>query len=111
MRTTYIDTIVNEVSKRTHIRNANLVHLYALLVLIKGEEITLKDVHDAWSMDMNFRPRAGRCYGHDHTSIVPFDDLTSIVPFDDLSEETQNKDGKYVDTLRSIAREMSGRSE
>lgn len=102
MRTTYIDMVVNEVSKRTHIRNANLVHLYALLVLIKGEEITLKDVHDAWSMDMNFRPRTGRCYGHDHTSIVPFDDL---------SEETQNKDGKYVDILRSIAREMSGRPE
>lgn len=102
MRTTYIDTIVNEVSARTHIRNANLVHLYALLVLIKGEEITLKDVHDAWAMDMNFRPRAGRCYGHDHTSIVPFDDL---------SEETRNKDRKYVDTLRSIAREMSGRPE
>ena len=102
MRTTYIDTIVNEVSARTHIRNANLVHLYALLVLIKGEEITLKDVHDAWAMDMNFRPIAGRCYGHDHTSIVPFDDL---------SEETRNKDGKYVDTLRSIAREMSGRPE
>lgn len=102
MRTTYIDTIVNEVSARTHIRNANLVHLYALLVLIKGEEITLKDVHDAWAMDMNFRPRAGRCYGHDHTSIVPFDDL---------SEETRNKDRKYVDTLRSIAREMSDRPE
>lgn len=102
MRTTYIDMVVNEVSARTHIRNANLVHLYALLVLIKGEEITLKDVHDAWSMDMNFRPRTGRCYGHDHTSIVPFGDL---------SEETQNKDEKYVDILRSIAREMSGRSE
>ena len=98
MRTTYIDMVVNEVSKRTHIRNANLVHLYALLVLIKGEEITLEDVHDAWAMDMNFRPRAGRCYGHDHTSIVPFDDL---------GEEIQNKDRKYVDTLRSIAREMS----
>ena len=93
---TYIDKITEEVARRTNIKNRNLVNLYALLVLTKGEGITLQDVHDAWSMDMNFRPRTDRCYGHDHLSLVPFDAL---------SADVKGKDQKYVEILRNIARE------
>lgn len=96
MKVTYIDEITNKVVERTHIRNKYLVRLYALLVLVKGEDITLEDVHDAWSMDMNFKPQTDYCYGHEHLSIVPFNELCM---------ETQNKDKKYVDILRSIAKE------
>ncbi|MBR0542468.1 MAG: hypothetical protein IJK26_09765 [Clostridia bacterium] len=97
MKTTYIDKITNAVAERTRIKNKYLVRVYALLVLVKGEDITLKDVHDAWAMDMNFKPQTDYCYGHEHLSIVPFDEL---------SVETQNKDKKYVDILRSIAKEF-----
>lgn len=97
MKTTYIDKITNAVAERTRIKNKCLVRVYALLVLVKGENITLKDVHDAWAMDMNFKPQTDYCYGHEHLSIVPFDEL---------SVETQNKDKKYVDILRSIAKEF-----
>ena len=96
MKTTYIDKITDKVAERTHIKNKYLVRLYALLVLVKGENITLKDVHDAWAMDMNFKPQTDWCYGHEHLSIVPFEEL---------STETQNKDQKYVNILRTIAKE------
>lgn len=91
---TYIDTIVEEVMDKAHV-NKYLAQMYALLVLTKGEDITLKDVHDAWAMNMNFRPQTPTCYGHEHRSIVPFDEL---------SVETQNKDQKFVNVLRSIAK-------
>ena len=95
---TYIDTVTELVAERTHIKNKNLVHLYALLVLVKGTKITLKDVHDAWAMDMNFRPPTEWCDGHGHRDIIPFEEL---------DKETQDKDKKYADALRSIADELS----
>ena len=96
MTTTYIDRITDKVAERTNIKNKYLVRLYALLVLVKGENITLNDVHDAWAMDMNFKHQTDWCYGHEHLSIVPFEEL---------SAETQNKDQKYVNILRAIAKE------
>ena len=94
---TYIDKVTEMVAEQTQINNRNLVHLYALLVLVKGTEITLKDVHDAWAVDMNFRQQTEWCCGHEHNCIIPFDDL---------STEEQDKDQKYADILRSIAREI-----
>ena len=97
MKNTYIDDVVKKVSERTHIKDQNLVRLYALLVLTKGEYISSEDVHDAWAMNMNFKQRTEFCYGHEHKSIVPFDELT---------EEVQNRDIKYVDILVEIAKEQ-----
>lgn len=51
---TYIDELVEKVSAATGLKSKETVKLYALLVLIKGENITLEDVHDAWSVMMNF---------------------------------------------------------
>lgn len=93
---TYIDKVTDMVAGRTGIKNSDLVRLYALLVLIKGKDITLKDVHDAWAMNMNFRAQSEWCYGHEHKCIVPFEEL---------SEEIQNKDRKYADILIAIASE------
>lgn len=94
MVTTYIDEITTEVANKTHIKDKYLVRLYALLILIKGKNITLEDVHDAWAMNMNYKPQTDYCYGHEHKSIVPFNKL---------SKETQDKDQKYVDILNNIA--------
>lgn len=95
---TYIDKVVEMVKKETGLKSKNLVRIYALLVLIKGEQITLKDVHDGWSLDMNYKePNPPYCYGHDHLSIVPFSKL---------SKETQERDRKYVDALKKVARQL-----
>ena len=94
---TYIDEIVEKVDNELHIKNKELTRLYALLVLTKKDTITLKDVHDAWSMSMNFRPKTDRCFGHEHNSLVPFEKLT---------KEVQDKDEKYVRKLNMIAKEL-----
>lgn len=94
---TYIDTVANKIATETNVKNRSLLQLYTLLVLTKGENITLEDVHDAWATSMNFRPVTPYCYGHEHKSIIPFDQL---------SEETQNKDVKFVKKLQKIAKDL-----
>ncbi len=94
---TYIDKITELVAERTGIKNGNLVHLYALLVLVRGKEISLNNVHDAWALDMNFRPQSAQGFGHEHKCIVPFEEL---------SAEIQYKDKKYADILRAVAEEL-----
>lgn len=65
----------------------DLLDQYTLLVLIKGEEVTPEDVHDAWSVRMSYiRP-----------------DHWSIIPFGELSEETQERDVKYALAIRGIS--------
>lgn len=49
-------------------QDPDLARLYTLLVLTRGEETTLRDVHDAWSM---WTIGARR----DHPYVVPFDQL------------------------------------
>ena len=95
---TYIDKVVVKVEKESGIKSKLLVRYYALLVLVKGEKITASDVHDGWSMNMNFKERNDYCYGHDHLSLVPFDEL---------SEECQHKDDRFVESLRKIARDLN----
>lgn len=95
---TYIDRVVNMVKKETGLKGEQIVRYYALLVLVKGENVTLSDVHDGWSMTMNYKEsNPPYCYGHDHKSIVPFDEL---------SKETQDRDIVYVEALREIAKEI-----
>ena len=94
---TYIDNVTEMVKSATNIKNIHLAKMYALLVLVKGTNITLEDVHNAWAMDMNFRPKNEYCYGHEHRSIVPFDQLP---------EETKDKDKKYLTALRKVATDM-----
>jgi len=65
-----------------------LAKLYTLLVLVKGVQVTLKDVHDAWAVwknDIN--------YNH-----------ASLVPFEDLSEDVQKLDAPYAQAIRYAAR-------
>lgn len=64
-----------------------LLDMYALLVLVRGEEVTLKDVHDAWSVWKN-QHRA---------------DHHSLIPFEQLSLEVQAMDDKYAKSIRIVA--------
>lgn len=47
---TYIDRVVDMVAKETGLKSKQTIRYYALLVLVKGEDVTLSDVHDGWSM-------------------------------------------------------------
>jgi hypothetical protein len=50
-------------------------------------------------MNMNYREsNPPYCYGHDHRSIVPFNEL---------SKETQDKDAKYLEALKKVAKELN----
>ena len=94
---TYIDKVTKLVAQKTGLKGKQLIRYYALLVLVKGEDITLENIHDGWAMDMNFKERNEYCYGHDHLSLVPFDKL---------SEGTKAKDGRYLKALREVAKEI-----
>ena len=97
---TYIDEVVRITKEKSRLKDedSNLVRLYALLALVKGKDVTFKDVHDAWAMDMNFKPRTPQCYGHAHKSIVPFDRL---------KVETQDLDNEYVEAIKEVANMIS----
>lgn len=95
---TYIDEVYDKVQKATGLKSSATIKMYSLLVLVKGEDITLSDVHDGWSMVMNFKEaNPPYCYGHDHKSIVPFEQLPV---------ETQERDRKYVEALINVAKEL-----
>ena len=96
--TTYIDRVYTLVQEATGLKSKETIKMYSLLVLVKGENITLSDIHDGWSMVMNFKEaNPPYCYGHDHKSLVPFDKLSS---------ETQARDEKYLEALKQVARKL-----
>jgi hypothetical protein len=65
-----------------------LFDVYAVLLLAVGEDVTRRDVHNAWSAWMTRRDP-------NHESLVPFDELESSV---------QAADQPFVDAIRSVAR-------
>lgn len=69
-----------------------LCETYALLGLVKGADITLEDVHDAWSV---WRTRTSP--GH-----------KSLVPFSELSPEVQALDAPYRDGIIAAVRAVRG---
>lgn len=72
------------------IRDAGLLRFYTLLVLIKGKDVTLEDVHDGWAVWRTL-DRA------DHHSIIPFDDLAEFV---------QEMDRPYAEAIRAAAAKL-----
>lgn len=95
----YIDEIHEELAKHITV-GKGLMNVYSLLVLIKGEDCTLKDVHDAWSVNIN--PNWDRYVHGDHRSLIPFEGL---------SVETQEKDREYVEAIQETAKILKGRHE
>lgn len=90
----YVDKAKEELLKHVKI-GKGLQNVYALLVLVKGEEVTLKDVHDAWAVNIN-QTWDKEQYGEHY----------SLIPFEELKHETQIKDQKFVDAIRRAARSM-----
>jgi hypothetical protein len=83
----YAQRTVSAITQALPDLEPDLIRLYALLALVKGEQATLADVHDAWAIWRDqTRP--------DHRSIVPFDELTP---------ETQELDRPYMEVIRAVA--------
>jgi hypothetical protein len=70
-----------------------LFRLYALLMRVKGERVSLVDVHDAWSVW-----QARDDPGH-----------RSVRPFAELDEPTQLADVPYAEAIREAARVRASR--
>jgi len=66
----------------------DLLDLYTLLVLTKGESCLLVDVHDAWAVWRN--------------KTVP--EHRSLIPFRDLSPEVQELDREYMVAIQETAK-------
>lgn len=84
----YVQQMLNKVSENLPGLPDELLDLYTLLALIKGESVTLKDVHDAWAVWKN-RIRA------DHKSLIPFEALEFHV---------QELDRKYAEGIAKAAK-------
>lgn len=90
---TYAARAVDAVAGSLPGLDEDLCRLYAQLALVKGEETTMEDVHDAWALwRLRTRP-----------------DHPSIVPFADLSPEVQELDRPYAEAIRAVARSLSAR--
>jgi hypothetical protein len=92
----YLDQVALRVERelqddlRPDARAEELYRVYALLVLVRGAECSLSDVHDAWSTWMAAeRP--------EHPALVPFPALSS---------EAQEKDRPYLSAIHRVARDM-----
>lgn len=65
-----------------------LFRLYAVLLRVRGEQVTLADVHDAWSAWM----------------LMSEPSHPALVPFEELPPDKQEQDRPYVDAIRAAAR-------
>jgi hypothetical protein len=93
--TNYVDRIANDIASRvTQDKTPDgdvgmLFRIYAVLALSKGDAVTARDVHNAWSAWM-----ATQDPEHE-----------SLVPFEELPVDTQGEDSPYVEAIRQVARD------
>lgn len=90
---------IEEVQEALHLRvddydqwgenPSRLLDLYALLVVTKGEQTTLEDIHDAWAL---------------HTSRIN-PEHRYLVPFNELPEDVAEYDRPYLEAVHEVALE------
>lgn len=83
----YIDAMVLRLEERFPGKPVELLRLYALLILTTGTATTRENVHDAWAVW-----RAGSSPAR-----------PTMVPFAELPASEQERDEKYVVTIRELA--------
>ena len=89
----YIDALADRIEKslaselRPKHHAKSLYRTYALLALVKGKDVTLENVHDAWSS----------------WKAATDPDHESIRPFVELDQQTKEKDRPYVNAIRLVA--------
>lgn len=93
----YVEEVKTELAKHIKV-GKGLMNYYSLLVLLLGEDTTLADVHDAWSVNIN------QTWDFDTNG-----NHRSLIPFDELSAEIQAKDQKFVDAIHETTRALKAR--
>ncbi|HEY2194510.1 MAG TPA: hypothetical protein VGH76_19740 [Actinomycetospora sp.] len=94
---TYIDDATHELNAQLSASHAGngcppeLTKLYALLVLTRGADCTLEDVHDAWAV----------------WTAAERPEHRSLIPFSDLAVDVQLLDVPYRDAIRAAATRLS----
>ena len=73
---------------------ADLFLIYAVLLLVRGEDVSREDVHNAWVAWISRRDE-----GHE-----------AAVPFSELPLEIQAEDSVFVNAIRAVARAREGRT-
>lgn len=81
-----IESELDEASRPSD-RGPELYRLYALLALIKGPDVSLRDVHDAWSVWMSQSDP-----GH-----------SALIPFEELDTAKREEDRPYAEAIRRAA--------
>lgn len=85
----YFDKLSGKLREYLPDADIRFIRVYTLLILVKGEDTTMEDVHDAWSFVITPQNPEHR----------------SLIPFDDLSTEVQEYDRKYMEIIHEVARE------
>ena len=94
MVTNYVEVLAEAIRERVSpdkLPDENsrvLFRIYAVLAIAKGDEVTVEDVHAAWSAWMT---------GVDPTH-------PALVPFDQLSHDAVEADRPYVDAIREASK-------
>lgn len=89
----YIDKLAIEIHQEAEptddpTEDMPLYRIYAVLMLAKGQQVTSRDVHDAWSA-------WSAEYDPDHRSLIPFRELPPAV---------QKLDERYRYAIRVVAK-------
>lgn len=84
----YVQQVTQSLTEQIPGQDNSLYQLYTLLALVKGEDVTLEDVHDAWSVWRNET-------NPNHKSLVPFNEL---IP------EIQELDRPYAEAIVKAAK-------
>lgn len=86
----YVEEVIEDLRKHPTMNGCDteLLKQYALLVLVRGERTTERDVHDAWSIWI--------------TSQSP--DHPSLIPFHELSDLKKNLDVPYMEAIHEVSR-------
>lgn len=84
----YVQLVLDRLHAESPGLDPDLAQLYALLVMTKGVETTLEDVHEAWGLWRNTTNPAHR----------------SLIPFSELTPEVQELDRVYVDAIHRTAK-------
>lgn len=83
----YLAEVVDKLGDELDDCDDELLRIYAVLALTKGEDTTAEDVHDAWSA----------------WKLAKDPDHKSLVPFDDLDSDTKALDDKYVEAIHRVS--------
>lgn len=89
--TNYVQRAVNRLGELLDDCEYDLLRFYALLVLVKGTQTTLADVHDAWG-----------CW-----RAVTKPSHAMLVPADELDFKAAQQDFDYTMAIRQVAAEMA----